>query len=115
MEPSKNNDKTFGTDCLDTLRPGDLCIRDLGYFSLKDLDQMDQQGEIIQLPDLFAQGVNFKEIINKEIQKHIKKNENSEFFTFTSISDTQGFLVKDGNLVIKFVQYEIGPRSPFVN
>lgn len=28
--PGKNNDKTFGTECLDTLRPGDLCIRDLG-------------------------------------------------------------------------------------
>ncbi|MEK4584779.1 MULTISPECIES: IS4 family transposase [Bacillus] len=31
--PGKNNDKTFGTECLDTLRLGDLCIRDLGYFS----------------------------------------------------------------------------------
>ncbi|PEC93289.1 IS4 family transposase, partial [Bacillus thuringiensis] len=36
--PGKSNDKTFGTECLDTLRPGDLCIRDLGYFSLEDLD-----------------------------------------------------------------------------
>ncbi|MXQ52264.1 IS4 family transposase [Shimazuella alba] len=44
VEPGKNNDKTFGTTCLDTLRPGDLCIRDLGYFSLEDLDQMDQRG-----------------------------------------------------------------------
>lgn len=44
MEPGKNNDKTFGTECLDTLCPGDLCIRDLGCFSLKDLDQMDQRG-----------------------------------------------------------------------
>ncbi|MCU4837017.1 IS4 family transposase [Bacillus cereus] len=42
--PGKNNDKTFGTECLDTLRPGDLCIRDLGYFSLEDLNQMDQRG-----------------------------------------------------------------------
>ncbi|EJR92887.1 transposase for insertion sequence element IS231F [Bacillus cereus VD200] len=42
--PGKNNDKTFGTECLDTLRPGDLCICDLGYFSLEDLDQMDQRG-----------------------------------------------------------------------
>ncbi|EEM92876.1 Transposase for insertion sequence element IS231B [Bacillus thuringiensis IBL 200] len=42
--PGKNNDKTFGTECLDTLRPGDLCIRDLGYFSLEDLDQMDPRG-----------------------------------------------------------------------
>jgi hypothetical protein len=44
VEPGKNNDKTFGTTCLETLRPGDLCIRDLGYFSLEDLDQMDQRG-----------------------------------------------------------------------
>lgn len=42
--PGKNNDKTLGTECLDTLRPGDLCIRDLGYFSLEDLDQMNQRG-----------------------------------------------------------------------
>ncbi|WP_028777279.1 IS4 family transposase [Shimazuella kribbensis] len=40
----KKNDKTFGTSCLSTLRTGDLCIRDLGYFSLEDLDQMDQRG-----------------------------------------------------------------------
>ncbi len=39
----KNNDKTFGTECLDTLRPGDLRIRDLGYFSLEDFEQMDQR------------------------------------------------------------------------
>mgnify|MGYP003945775923 CR=1 FL=1 len=39
----KQNDKTFGTTCLSSLRPGDLCIRDLGYFSLEDLDQMDQR------------------------------------------------------------------------
>ncbi|HGR5009231.1 TPA: IS4 family transposase, partial [Bacillus tropicus] len=44
VEPGKNNDKTFGTECLATLRPGDLCIRDLGYYSLEDLDQMDQRG-----------------------------------------------------------------------
>ena len=43
----KNNDKTFGTKCLDTLRPGDLCIRDLGYFSLEDLDRMDRRGHIL--------------------------------------------------------------------
>lgn len=44
VEPGKNNDKTFGTECLATLQPGDLCIRDLGYYSLEDLDQMDQRG-----------------------------------------------------------------------
>ena len=40
----ENNDKTFGTKCLDTLRPGDLCIRDLGYFSLEDLDRNGSTG-----------------------------------------------------------------------
>lgn len=44
VEPGENNDKTFGTECLSTLRPGDLCIRDLGYYLLDDLDQMDQRG-----------------------------------------------------------------------
>lgn len=42
--PGKYNDKTFGTECLNTSRPGELCIRDLGNFSLEDLDQMDQRG-----------------------------------------------------------------------
>ena len=37
--PGKNNDKTFCTECLAILRPGDLCIRNLRYFSLEDLDQ----------------------------------------------------------------------------
>lgn len=45
MGPGKNYDKTFGTECLDTLRPGDLCIRDLSYFLLENLDQMDQRGK----------------------------------------------------------------------
>ncbi len=40
MAPGKNNDKTFGTECLDTLRPGDLCIRDLVYFHLRDLQHI---------------------------------------------------------------------------
>ncbi len=33
----KNNDKTYGTNCLETVEAGDLCLRDLGYFDLGDL------------------------------------------------------------------------------
>jgi hypothetical protein len=40
----KRSDRPFGNSCLSTLQPGDLCIRDLGYFSLEDLNQMDQRG-----------------------------------------------------------------------
>lgn len=53
VEPGKNNDKTFGTECLATLRPGDLCIRNLDYYSLEDLDQMDQRG-VYYIPRLNA-------------------------------------------------------------
>lgn len=33
----KNNDKTYGTICLETIEKGNLCLRDLGYFDLRDL------------------------------------------------------------------------------
>ncbi|NRR18744.1 IS4 family transposase [Bacillus pacificus] len=37
LGPGKNNDKTYGTNCLETVEAGDLCLRDLGYFDLGDL------------------------------------------------------------------------------
>lgn len=40
--PGKQNDRTYGSTCLQTVQIGDLCIRDLGYFDLKDLHQMDE-------------------------------------------------------------------------
>ncbi|MDQ0201240.1 hypothetical protein J2S10_004446 [Neobacillus ginsengisoli] len=40
--PGKQNDRTYGSTCLQTVQPGDLCIRDLGYFDLNDLHQMDE-------------------------------------------------------------------------
>lgn len=33
----KHNDKTYASTCLTFLQPKDVCIRDLGYFDLKDL------------------------------------------------------------------------------
>lgn len=69
------------------------------------------EAKILQLSDLFAQDVDFKEIVNKKIRRQIKDSVDATFYTFTSISDTQKFLVKDGNLVIQFSPYEIGPHS----
>lgn len=37
LGPGKNNDKTYGTNCIETVEVGDLCLRDLGYFDLGDL------------------------------------------------------------------------------
>ncbi|MED1407447.1 IS4 family transposase, partial [Bacillus mycoides] len=40
----KHNDKTYGSTCLTSLQPHDVCIRDLGYFDLKDLHTIDECG-----------------------------------------------------------------------
>lgn len=36
----RENDKTFGSTNLQTIQPKDLCIRDLGYFDLHDLQKI---------------------------------------------------------------------------
>ena len=41
--PGKNNDKTYGTICLQTVEAGDLCLRDLGYFDLGDLQAIHEK------------------------------------------------------------------------
>ncbi|MFE7083918.1 IS4 family transposase [Priestia megaterium] len=37
LGPGKNNDETYGTIFLETIEASDLCLRDLGYFDLGDL------------------------------------------------------------------------------
>lgn len=44
LEPGKNNDITYGTNCLETVEAGDLCLRDLGYFDLGDLQTIHDKG-----------------------------------------------------------------------
>lgn len=39
----KENDKTYGTECLHSIEPKDLFIRDLGYFDLEDLFKIHEQ------------------------------------------------------------------------
>ncbi|EJQ73089.1 IS4 family transposase [Bacillus toyonensis] len=38
--PGKQHDRTYGSLCVPTVTANDLCIRDLGYFHLKDLQQI---------------------------------------------------------------------------
>ena len=40
----RENDKTFGSTSLQTIRPKDLYIRDLGYFDLHDLQNIHDKG-----------------------------------------------------------------------
>ena len=44
LGPGKNNDKTYGTICLETVKAGDLCLRNLGYFDLGDLQTIHDKG-----------------------------------------------------------------------
>ncbi len=38
--PGKQHDRTYGSLCVPTVTANDLCIRDLGYFHLKDLQHI---------------------------------------------------------------------------
>ncbi|NLV22985.1 MAG: DUF4163 domain-containing protein [Syntrophomonadaceae bacterium] len=70
----------------------------------------------IHLEDLFPQGADFKTKINNEIIKQIElrsKDKEEMFFEgdvgFKSIKDSQGFYLKDNDIVIVFPKYEIAP------
>jgi hypothetical protein len=72
----------------------------------------------VALKDLFKPGVDYKEIINKEILAQIKyqmENEEAAYFTgewgFKTISEDQDYYIKDGNLVILFQKYDIAPGA----
>ncbi|MEK4742694.1 MULTISPECIES: IS4 family transposase [unclassified Bacillus (in: firmicutes)] len=39
-DPGKQHDRTYGSLCVPTVTANDLCIRDLGYFHLKDLQHI---------------------------------------------------------------------------
>lgn len=43
VQLGKNHDKTYGTDCLESIEPGDLFLRDLGYFDLRDLQTIHEK------------------------------------------------------------------------
>ncbi len=44
LGPGKDNDKTYGTTCLESVKAGDFCLRDLGYFDLRDLQTIHELG-----------------------------------------------------------------------
>ncbi|TBX45772.1 IS4 family transposase [Bacillus thuringiensis] len=41
--PGKQHDRTYGSLCVPTVAANDLCIRDLGYFHLKDLQHIQEK------------------------------------------------------------------------
>ncbi|MCY6355570.1 PdaC/SigV domain-containing protein [Clostridium sp. ZS2-4] len=82
-------------------------------------------GKELALKDLFKDGVEYKDVINKEIKIQIQdaakqmkkemeqegvkyKDENAPYKDFNGISDKQSFYIEDGNIIVYFGVYEIG-------
>ncbi|MFD3158597.1 PdaC/SigV domain-containing protein [Haloimpatiens sp. FM7330] len=71
-------------------------------------------GNNIKLKDLFNNGVEYKKLINKEIENQINKNKQRYFQGdegFKGVRDNQSYYIDNGNIVICFGQYEIAPYS----
>lgn len=71
-------------------------------------------GNEIQLKDIFKDNYNYKDVINKEINRQISKDPD-RYFTgkdgFNGIADNQNFYIKNNTVVIYFGLYEIAPYA----
>lgn len=71
-------------------------------------------GERLNISDLFNEEYDYKTFINKEIQSQINENKDIYFMGkdgFQGIKDNQDFYIEDNDLVVFFQQYEIAPYS----
>ncbi|KAJ53916.1 hypothetical protein BD780_001364 [Clostridium tetanomorphum] len=72
-------------------------------------------GKDIKLKDVFKPNVNYKDIINKEINKQIaiknKVTNASQISDFTGINDKTNFYINNGTIVIYFQPYDIAPYA----
>ncbi len=87
-----------------------------GYYEYVPYNIDMRSGEFLEISDLFKEGVDYKTIINKEINNQIKllgnKEENIEkIYDFYSIKDNQKFYLQDKSIVIFFDLYEIAPYA----
>jgi hypothetical protein len=74
-----------------------------------------QTGEKISLKDIFKENINYKNIINEEIKKQIKKDPTIYFPNVLEIVDEAGYkqpfyITKDG-IVVYYDLYEIAPYA----
>lgn len=85
----------------------------------KDYYNIDtQNNQLLTLQGLFKENVDYKSIINQEINRQIqlsRQTGDSIYFEgvlgFKSIADNQNFYIDGDNLVICFGQYEIAPYA----
>lgn len=71
-------------------------------------------GKEVKLKDIFKEGFEYKDIINKEINRQISKDPDRYFSGkdgFVGISEGQSFYIKNNTLIIYFGLYEIAPYA----
>ncbi|CEO35673.1 copper amine oxidase domain-containing protein [[Clostridium] sordellii] len=85
-----------------------------GFTTLKPFNYNLKTGEPIKLKDMFKDDVDYKDIINKHINKEIDKNKDIYFQGedgFKGISDNQTFYIDNDGIVVYFGLYDIAPYS----
>ena len=73
-----------------------------------------EKENLITLKELFVQGYNYSDIINKKIKEEISKNPENYFDSgkeFKGINEKQSFYIDGDNLVIYYQLYDIAPYA----
>lgn len=74
-----------------------------------------QNGKSMSLKDLFKEGVNYQEVINKEIRKELTLNKEQYFpgalENFKGIAKYHPFYIENGDIAVYFGLHEIAPTS----
>lgn len=78
-----------------------------GYYENRSYNIFIENGQNLNLKDLFKENADYKKVINGLIRDEIK--ENKQEYSFKSISENQKFYIQDDKLVIYFDLYEIAP------
>ena len=87
-----------------------------GYYEYIPYNIDLRKGNFISLKDIFKDNVDYKMIINQEIENQIKemrKNEKyiDKIYEFHGIKENQKFYLQDGKIVIFFDLYDIAPYA----
>lgn len=74
-----------------------------------------ESGEMYELYDIFAEDCDYKKIIDEVMLNTMKQNKDMYFQgvidNFQGISEDQPFYIENGNLVVYFGVYQLGPIS----
>ncbi len=87
-----------------------------GYYEYVPYNIDLRNGNNLTLKDIFKKDIDYKEIIDKEVEKQIKELGKKEkdldkVYDFYGIKENQKFYLKDDEIVIYFDLYDIAPYA----